>query len=484
MSEVNAADLRIINSSDDIAEIYMGAGHRDSKAGVEVELAFFDPATPDLATMTVEQNHKVRAIASTTSGEDFVHNEPTADMLEAGSTACEHGCLRMVIDNLDQRLACLTDSAAELGLKRSWFQHLPEKSAAKLLENLMDVPRYQAFFGPPREDMRDVAAYFSVCKSTQVSVSYTDPDHLLSNVRRLYMLAPFLFMVSDNTAPFNEGQPFTGHAGMHHRASLGGRGGVPPYVFTAKTGEDYLLAHIDAVMNNPLFVHYDADGHLIRLPSGTWTSFNELKAQGLNTATNYFFAESILWPDVKIAALKDDAGQVNGHRYEARMFGVGLHQHRTMLLVTAALAYDSVFADSVDTLLKNHGFNQRRPETLKEPLSRAYAAARLHNGLFLDIPYGSGQMSEFAAKFADLLEASPELSGFEKEAEPLLSICRTGMTDSKVNARLFPTLESALDFQRRYDAGIFNDTGVNAFMLLEADGRSFNSRIAPALKSR
>lgn len=466
MSEVNAADTRIVNSYDDVIGTYGGAGRRDSKTGVEVELAFFDPATPGLSTMTVGQNHEVMARTNAACGGDFVRNEPTAEMLEVGSRAGAQDCLRTVMDNLDRRLACLMDAAASLGLKRSWFQNLPEKTAGQLLENLMDIPRYQAFFGPPREDMIDVAAYFSVCKSTQVSVSYTGPDHLLSGLRRLYVLAPFLFMISDNAAPFNEGRPFPGHAGMHHRVALGGRGGVPPYVFTAKTGEDYIRAHIDAVMNNPLFVHYDAQGRLIRLPSGTWTSFNALKAMGLNTATNYFFAESILWPDVKVAALKDDAGLVNGHRYEARMFGVGLHQHRTMLLATAALAYDPVFAGSVDTLLRHHGFNQRRPETLKEPLEKAYAAALHHNGAFLDIPYGSGQMSEFAAKFADLLEASPQLSGFGKEAEPLLTICRTGMTDSKVNARLFPALETALDFQRQYDPGVFRETGLCAFTLL------------------
>lgn len=465
MSEVNAADLRVIRSREDVIETYMGTGRRDSKVGVEVELAFFDPATPDLSSMTVEENHRIRTAANGACGGDFIHNEPTAEMLEVSSAADRKNRLRTIMDNLDRRMSCLTEVAAAAGFKRSWFQHLPEKTAEELLGNLMDVPRYQAFFGPPREDMRDVAAYFSVCKSTQVSVSHTDPPHLLSNIRRLYMLAPFLFMISDNAAPFNEGRSFGGHVGMHHRASLGVRGGIPPYVFTAKTGQEYIHSHIDAVMNNPLFVHYDAEGNLVRLPSGTWTSFNALKAEGLNTATNYFFAESILWPDVKIAALKDGSGVVNGHRYEARMFGVGLHQHRTMLIVTAALAYDPVFADSVDTLLRHHGFNQRRPETLEEPLQRAYAAARSHNGAFLDIPYGSGQMSEFAAKFADLLEASPRLSGFEKEAEPILTICRSGMTDSRVNARLFPTLESALDFQRGFEASVFESTDQCAYTL-------------------
>ncbi len=55
-------------------------------------------------------------------------------------------------------------------------------------------------------------------------------------------------MITDNAAPFNEGQSITGHAGMHHRAALGDRGGIPPYLYTAQTGEDYIDAHINHVI--------------------------------------------------------------------------------------------------------------------------------------------------------------------------------------------------------------------------------------------
>ncbi len=472
MSEVNASDTRLIEGLDDVWHLYTGAGRENSKTGVEIELAFYDPKTPDLAIMSVPQNKVVKNATNNACGGDFARNEPTSEMLEVGSIAVCPKSLREVTDNLTKRINCLTSKAADIGLKRSYFQHLPEKTAKHLLQNLMDVPRYQAMWGPPRDDMQGEAAYFSVCKSNQVSVSYFDPDHGLENVRRLYVLAPLLFMVSENTAPFDEGKPFKNHQGMTHRASLKSRGGVPAHVFTATSGEDYFRKHIDAVMNNPLFFYYERDGSYNRLPSGEFVTFNELRKRELNTASNYYFAQSVLWPDVKIAALKDDDGEVNGHRYEARMFGVGIHQHQTMLLVTAALAYDPVFAKAVDRLLAKYGFDQTKPESLEKPLMAAYKNAREHGGKFLDIGYGNSTMLAFAKEFADLLEISPLVADFEDEISPLLGILRTGWTDSKVNAHLFPTMDKALDFQRNHDPEIFKNPKQSALTLFERELRT------------
>ena len=468
MSEVNASDTRLINGIEDVIGTYQGAG-KDTKTGVEVELAYFDPNSPDLTPMTIPQNKVVKNATNNKCGHDYARNEPTSEMLEIGSIPGTAADLKAIMKDTQDKIECLTKQANDIGLKRSYFQHLPDKSASDLLANVMDVERYQAFFAPPRDDMKGFAAYFSVCKSNQISVSYTDPNHMLKNVRRLYTLAPFLFIATDNNAPFNEGRAFKNHAGMHHRATLGDRGGIPPYVFTAKTGEDYIAAHIDNVLNNPLFVYYNEKGELIRLPSGEWTSFNALKDQGLNTATNYFFSESVLWPDVKIAALKDDDGQVVNHRYEARMLGVGLHQHQTALLVVAALAFDQDFASKVDALLAKHGLPQNDLQTLKAALESAYKAALTHNGQFMDVPYGNASMLKFARAFAELMQDSTLLKSFPQEIEPLLSICQTGCTDSKVNAALFQTLENAMDFQRNYDQTIFEDPTLNALKLFKDD---------------
>ena len=468
MSEVNASDLRLIESSDDVIDTYHGVGE-NSKTGVEVELAYFDPASPDLAPMSVPQNKVVKNATNSQCGGDYARNEPTAEMLEIGSIPGGPGDLKAIMADTNKKIECLTQKAADIGLKRSYFQHLPDKTVTDLLKNLMDVDRYQAFFGPPREDMPGFAAYFSVCKSNQVSISHRNPDDLLKSVRRLYTLAPFLFMALDNNAPFNEGKPFKNHAGMYHRSTLGERSAVPPYVFAAQSGEEFIANHIDHVMNNPLFVYYDEKGDLIRLPSGTWTSFNELREKGLNTATNYYFSESVLWPDVKIAALKDNEGQVVNHRYEARMFGVGLHQHQTALLIMAALGFDETFAGNVDSLLARIGFDQTEPKNLEKAVKSAYSAAQDHDGQFLDIAYGKAPMINFAREFASLIENAALIQDFEEELSPLLTICRTGCTDSKVNSLLFDTLDKAKDFQRTYEPEIFSNPNQCARTLFEKE---------------
>ncbi|MEM7650503.1 MAG: hypothetical protein AAF204_00275 [Pseudomonadota bacterium] len=468
MSEVNTGDLRQISSIEDVYDTYTGVGN-NSKTGVEVELAFFDPTSPNLEPMSIPQNKVVKNATNSECGGEYARNEPTSEMLEIGSDPGGPGDLKSIMENTQKRANCLTEKAADIGLKRTYFQHFPDKTADELLKNLMDVDRYQAFFGPPRTDLKEVAAYFSVCKSNQVSVSHRDPDDLLKSVRRLYCLAPFLFMLLDNNAPFNEGKSFMGHAGMMHRASLGNRGGVVPYIYTAQSGEEFIKNHIDHVMNNELFVHYDEDGNLLKLPSGEWTSFNDLKEKGLNTATNYFFSESVLWPDIKVAALKDKNDIVINHRYEARMFGVGLHQHQSALLIMSALAFDENFANQIDELLERTGFEQAKPESLKPPLENAYKAAREHNGEFLDIAYGTYSMADFASEFADLIENAKLMQNYEGELLPLLTICRTGYTDSKVNAMLFDTMEKVKNFQRSYDPKIFKNPNQCAYMLMEKD---------------
>lgn len=469
MAEVNAADLRIIKSEDDVISLYAGAGG-DARAGIETELAFFDPG--DMAPMAVAQNETLKKAALAALPGDWLRNEPSSDFIEVNSLAGPPEHARTVLEDINLKIKTVSKKAAGIGLKRSYFQDLPGIAASRLLKTIMPVPRYQAFFVPPREDMAGFASYFTVCKSNQVSVSYRDPDHMLQNVRRLYLLAPFLFMLTDNGSGFREKEKFSGHAGMayRHEGLLEGRGGVPLYLYTAKTGQEYIHNHIRHVLTNPLFVYYDEKGGILRLPAGKWTTFPELAVKGLNTASNYFLAQSVLWPDVKIAPLRNDKGEVYNHRYEARMLGVGIHQHQSAFLIVAGLAFNDDFAQKTDALLSRHGFSFDDPDALKTLLEKSYDAAREHGGKYFDIAYGTGSMSRFAKDFAKLLESACDGAGLDKEIAPLLTICRTGMTDARVNAKAFPALADALAFQREYDAAIFDDPNRCAYDVLKSHG--------------
>ncbi|GJL85704.1 MAG: hypothetical protein DHS20C02_14790 [Micavibrio sp.] len=466
MSEVNACDLKIIENEDDVFDLYVGVGS-ESKAGLEVEMTFFDPAT--MKPMSLAQNKLLKNAAEARHDGDWVHTEPTADILEIVSIPGYPNDIKNVLNDINDKIKILTDKAGELGLKRSYFQELPDRTGKELLEHIVDSERYQTMYWPYREDMTDIVTYFAVCKSNQVSISHRDPDHLLENIRRLYFLAPFLFLLTDNSSGFNQGQPFSGHQGMMHRTALEERGGILPYIFTAQNGEDFIRKHIDYVMNNKLFMHYDENGTLTGIPSGTWSSFEKLRTQCLNFASNYYLAQSILWPDVKIAALKNRDGGVIGHRFEPRMFGVGIHQHQTAFLITTALAFKPNFAAQVDALLAEYGFDTQDLDTARENLEAAYDSAQNHNGKFFDIPYGTGTVANFAKEFADLIENAHIGDGLDEELEPLLSICRTGCTDGKINRMMFPTLESTMEFQKTHDPAIFNDPNSCAHMVFEKE---------------
>jgi hypothetical protein len=462
MSEVNAHDLQIIKTQEDVLPLYQGAG-TDSRAGIETELAFFNPE--NYKPMSVPQNKVLKNSAAAALPGDWVRNEPSSDFIEVNSIAGKPKEIRKVLDDINLKIQTVSEKAAGIGLKRSYFQDLPGVTAAQLLQTIMPVDRYQAFFVPPRADMQGFASYFTVCKSNQVSVSYRDPDHMLANVRRLYFLAPFLFMITDNGSGFREDKKFSGHAGMAYRSEglLQGRGGVPPYVFTASSGHDYIRSHIEHVMNNPLFVHYDEKGGIIKLPADKWTNFLELSKKGLNTASNYFLAQSVLWPDVKIAPLKNEKGEIYNHRYEARMLGVGIHQHQTGFLIVAAIAHNPAFAEKLDALLATYGFHVGDPAASKDSLEKAYDAARHHRGNFLEIPYGIGSMSGFALEFAALIEEAYEGSGLDAELAPLLTICRSGYTDARISRVLFESLDGALIFQKEYNPRIFDDPNFCAY---------------------
>lgn len=467
MSEVKADDLTEIKGADDVFHLYQGVGENRAKSGIEVEMAFFDPLSDNLEAMSLSQNRVLKnATMAAIPEQSFVHNEPTSELLEVASIARPYDDVHSVLDDINVKIKVLSDKADGIGLKRSYFQELPDKTADDLLSRIVDVERYKIMYAPYRDDMRKCVQYFAVCKSNQVSVSAYDMDHMHQNIRRLYALAPFLFLLTDNSSAFSEGLAHAGHIGMvlRHAGLTEGRGGVPPYVFDAQNGEAFVRSHIHHVMNNPLFMYYDRDGVLNRVPSGDWgVTFNTLKARGLNIASNYYLAQSIMWPDVKVATLKDAEGVVTGHRYEARMFGVGMHQHQTAYIITSALAFDAGFAKAVDDLLARYGL-----DTYQAVLD-AYEASRNHNGSFFDVAYGNGVMLDFARDFADLIEPVVESAGLSEKAVPLLHICRSGCTDAKVNRLLFPTMDAVKAFQRDYDLSVFDDPNQCAALAFASD---------------
>lgn len=450
MAIVSGSDRKIVHA-EDVRALYAPAGAGNGKVGLEVELAFFFRDTGAF----MDREAHARLMHGAAERGVTLNVEPFCDGVEIATLAAPFARVGAVIGDAQRQIGVAMEAARALGLKRSFFEHSPQVSPDDLLRNIVDIERFRTFFDPPRPDMTGIARYFVGSKSTQVSVSYETEDHLMRNMRRLAFLAPFLFLLCENTCRFYEGreEPADVHPGMDYRAALGKLGGIPDYVFTARTGAEMVDAHIKSVFDAPLFTFFDESGKQRRLPDREWTSFRALAERGLNTERNYFLAQSTLWRDIAIRPLRDAAGNTTGHRLEARMFGVGMHQHATAAMITGGLAFDEKVAAETDRLLERFGFHIEEPGRSRAALDEAYRAARNRGGRFFGIACGTGIMADFARDFAAIMEAA---FGDDTHVAPLLHICRTGMTDSRVNRERFGSLREIAAFQKSYDESWFD----------------------------
>lgn len=467
-------NTRKISSIDDVWHLYQGVGQGQGKMGTEIELAFFDAQS--LAFMTKTQKKELIKAAAA-KGADL-NEEPFCDGLEVCSIADSFENIQNILDDTHRKIVLTVDLAAEAGLKRSFFEQSPQVKTNDLLNNIIDNPRYQAFFVPVRADIDAIARYFVSSKSVQASVSYETPDHLLENIRALNYLAPFLFMLTANNAPYlnNDPEKINYLAGMNYRHALGHLGGVPDYIFSAKDGEDLLRQHIETVLSTRVFSIFDHDGKQVKTPENQWKSLRDLESEGLNTEQNYFQVQSMLWRDIAIKPFKDAQGQLSQHRYEARMFGVGMHQHVTASIITGGLAFNSEYHRAVTDLLGKFGFLASQPETTKERLSDAYKNARIHNNKFFDVAYGTGTMRSFAKEFGQITQSLLTDRYLQDSMAPMLYICETGNSDAKAHHDYLCNLEMVKDQQRAHDNQDINNPALTAGLYYES--RSDTSKCA------
>lgn len=448
-------DTRRISKIEDVIALYEGVGTGQGKMGTEIELAFYDAQT--LAFMSKAQKQEL--IGKAREKGVNLNEEPFCDGVEVCSIADTYQNLPHILDDTDQKIKTTVATAAEMGLKRSFFEQSPQVKTEDLLQNIIDNPRYQAFFVPVRKDIEQIARYFVSSKSVQTSVSYETLDHLHRNLRLLNYLAPFLFMLTANNAPFlnNNEERVTYLTGMNYRHALGHLGGVPDYIFTAQSGAELIENHIEAVFNAPVFSIFDHDGKQIKTPEGQWKSLRDLEAEGLNTLQNYFQVQSMLWRDVAIKPFKDEQGELTKHRIEARMFGVGMHQHSTASLITGALAFNENYHHAITELLERYGFSAAKPAETKELLHASYKNARLHNNAYFDVGYGTGTMANFAKELGKITEAHITDKALQDRLLPLLFICETGLCDTKAHYQHLCTLDMVKGMQRHHDNIELND---------------------------
>ena len=477
-------------TAEKIFERYTGFGGdiTDMKMGGEVERVYYRADDPHqmmdwddqikfldaLPNYTIDDPKNPGAKKSVT-----VTEETVSQVLEEQTSAYKWGDMAQLLQEERDKAAVMQEIAHNLGLRQSPFTANPLVTHDQCWEN-PNVGRWE------RTDMlveqfhkhmsHDALSYTFLTSPVHCSVSYTNPEHLWGMARRMYYLTPFMYLAGDNGSGFIERgeKPLNHHFTMRTNQALEDRGGVPEFFFRCMNGEDFIRGHIEAVMNNPMFIYFDESGETVKAEGDDLPTFRDLEALGLNTQSNFDLAESMLWPDGKICNIRDDNDVPVGKRFEIRMWDTGPHQFQSMMLTCMATLMDPQGAAETDALLEDYGFGEV-PFYSRDLLEEAYQNALYHNGHYMDIPFGKKRedgsqptMLDFAGELYPIIERSvlrtdPELL---PKLEPLKHICETGWTDTKVIQNLYGDLKGVEFFMKNAPDDIYTrPDGVSYYQL-------------------
>lgn len=412
-----------------------------SKIGIEIEFSLCQNDKA-LSPLTRQQN---AALVSKAKTQNLgIRQEPPTTALELASDPYQPAQLNDLASDVASQAQKLAALVAQENCILSPFGHLPHIPLSQ--KQVIDSARYEAFFVPPREDMVETYRFFTSCMNIQTSVSYQNADHLLRIIRMATALEPIIFLSTDSSCGFFEGQPIDHIQNIAQKDKLGINAGIPDFYYSAKSGAELIDAHIDFTFNNPhVFAVWNEAGELTRLPKGQWSAYKDIKSQGhgpLNL-TNYLQAQSESWRRAcNIATIVDGQGQLIGHRAEIGAFQNGLlHQNASALLLTYLIAYDEEFYAGTQDLLMECGIDLQNLDGCKKLLKSNFKAACYHKNQYHALPFGTKALKDFALPFAQLILARASKQNLSALAGPLTHILQSGKPDWLVYRQNFPTLE-------------------------------------------
>ncbi|MCB1532239.1 MAG: hypothetical protein KDJ35_05150 [Alphaproteobacteria bacterium] len=442
-----------VASKEDVIGLYAGTETNEtfadtaSRIGMEVELNLYN--TDTLEPLTEEQSKCL--ICEGQRNALSINNEPSASTLEVISEPHLPGNFGDLIEQINGRFDELWQIGSDHHTLPSPFAYLPHITPEEHHQTHND--RYIAFWGPPREDV--VEAYHSfVDPSIQVSVSYRDYEHLLRIIRLSIALEPFLILTTEADAGFYEREQVGGSPRTRVLKRRGRNGGVPDFYYSAKTGEELIDRHIDFTLNNKhMFVCFNHDGQLAKLPGLEWASFLELeeKGYGPQNLLNYRQAQSMSWRrTVNISEIRDGEGTLFGHRAEiSSLFCTGLqHQRATSAVISCLAAYCKHFYNNINELSKDFGIDLDNLEGTKDLLNQNFENAYAHEGRYFDLPFGTRTIKEFATGFAEISQECLKRWNLDQHSGPLMHILSEGRPDWLVNRELFQTLDQQKAYMR------------------------------------
>lgn len=409
------------------------AGNTENKIGVECELTILKPHNDAHKPINQTENQQLRDILARPS--DYGYNfTPVETSQEAGTLTLEIKTGAVTLDNIESILidmdrqintfekVCedldyvIPDVAQPTDLKAKELFDYTVKRKDNRAEAFIEAFR--------RHGYPEYYQNFFLNNALQVSISPLTAEDLWLDAARFACLTAPIAVTHDNSGGYFEGKQDPTQTGLRLREGLSksGRGGVPDFFFTAAGEEDFLRQYFDWVFDTPLIALCDEAGeHLHAIPKGQEKSFRQLIADdnGLNHWTNFELALGMVWPHIKLAFIKDDAGEITGTRYEVRTADMGQSQRNSLPLIAAASAMDPEFKRDIEWSLIRHGVAPDRGHESMTAYKKSIDAALHYRDEF-----GNGKLTSYLTDLGGLVfHCHAHNPALTERLGPFLDIC-------------------------------------------------------------
>lgn len=450
MTDVRRDDFTLINSVEDVIPFYKGNGLALDKQyiGFETEIGVYKKGADNQPVGTTTQDTAELLAYLKKLGHQA--QLEMASAVEYASPPFRVTEVTQLVKEIKQSWDDYHQAIEAKGFVANDSPFFPFATLQSAEENLVDRDRARGLVkGMKQHKAPEFLKVTLLATSTQISLSYKDPNDLHDLLVTGYALQAPIFALFGNYPAFIEGKndrlDYNPRAAFYE--AFGEQGSIPSSLLQAKDGDDFVRRHAQQVFETPLLFYYDRDNTII-WPEKPVT-FAELKDLGLNTRSNYDLAETFVYSDLKVCNIRDDEGRPTGKRVEVRGLDAGETGALGGVPFIHALLRDPDANAQVKGRLSEYGLTPDH-DGWQQRIVEARHNAAYHNGKYLDVDFGvradgkPGNLAEFSRELATVLELyvqrNPEL---KSATQPVIDIAKSGVTQAELKNRATKDYEHA-----------------------------------------